>query len=212
MAACIEAHPQLSAGMVASTGPGTLVTLTPSPAVVRLGRAGGRAGGAFGVVSRVTGLFVVLPARLPSGCHARLSASLFFRDWLCVWAPAPSCSCPFGFPKRSPFTARLQGTFLFKTHGNVSPAAGVCGASCRHVCPKALGCSHAGSGQQGSEGLSPRGWSPWTRDSSCPSPAGVAPVSPFFSAACEDTMAHRWLPLGLACLWQPARVGTSSWA
>lgn len=116
------------------------------------------------------------------------------------------------FPQKKPFTARLQGTFLFKTHGNVSPVAGVCGASCRHVCSKALGCSHAGSGWQESEGLSPCGWSLWTRDSLCPSLAGVAPVSPFFSAACEDTMAHRWLPLGLACLWQPARVGMSSWA
>lgn len=114
------------------------------------------------------------------------------------------------FPQKKPFTARLQGTFLFKTHGNVSPVAGVCGASCRHVCSKALGCSHAGSGWQESEGLSPCGWSLWTWDSLCPSLAGVAPVSPFFSAACEDTMAHRWLPLGLACLWQPARVGMSS--
>lgn len=135
-----EAHLQLSTGMVASAGPRTQVAFTAIPVCGAPGKCwwvggGRRASGAFSAVGSVVGLLLfVLSARLPLGHCVRQRCCFSSKTGCAPGHRLPSRFCCFSFLKRSPSPARLPGTFLFKTHGNVLPGAGVCGASCRHVC------------------------------------------------------------------------------
>lgn len=128
-----EAHLQLSTGMVASAGPRTQVAFTAIPVCGAPRKCwwvgGGRRAAGEWRIQRgwLCGWFAPPCPLCPSSFGTLCPSS---KTGCAPGHRLPSRFCCFSFLKRSPSPARLPGTFLFKTHGNVLPGAGVCGASC----------------------------------------------------------------------------------